>query len=103
MGGASIRDSGDDCLSYLAFFQMAQTLGQASGASSTEKTHHLIAIVRLAEQRIELLGKLGLFRDQGEAMCEIGSALSDKGKLQKSSAHFQPARNLGARHVFFSA
>jgi len=70
--------------------------------SSTGSTDHALAVVRLQDRRIELLGNLERFRDQGEAMCQAAEQLRIAGKVQEAFGYFQRARDVGAAHGFFS-
>ena len=79
-------------------FKWARTV--AWGA--TGSTDHLLAVVRLQDRRIALLGNMERFRDQGEEMCDAGDHLEDAGKRQEAAWYFQRARDVGAAHGFFS-
>jgi hypothetical protein len=70
--------------------------------SATGSTDHALAAVRLQDRRIEILGNLERFRDQGEAMCNAAGYLADVGKRQQAAGYFQRARDVGAAHGFFS-
>ena len=79
---------------------------------------HALANVGLHGRRAELLGKMERFRDQGDAMCEMGNNLMIAGERQNREgevedealqrafqrAHdaFQRARKLAEAHGFFS-
>ena len=79
---------------------------------------HALANVGLHERRAELLGKMERFRDQGDAMCEMGNNLMISGMRQNKEGEvedeavqrafqrardaFQLARNLAEAHGFFS-
>jgi len=69
---------------------------------ATGSTDHALAVVRLKDRRIELLGNMERFRDQGEAMCGAADHLSFAGKVQEAAEYFQRARDVGAAHGFFS-
>ena len=56
---------------------------------ATGNTDHALAVVRLQNRRIEILGNMERFRDQGEAMCEAAGYLVDVGKRQESVGYFQ--------------
>jgi len=56
---------------------------------ATGSTDHAVAAVRLQDRRIEILGNMERFRDQGEAMCEAAGYLVDVGKRQESVGYFQ--------------
>jgi hypothetical protein len=69
---------------------------------ATDSRDHALAVIRLQDMRIELLGNIECFRDQGEAMCEAAEYLVHVGKGQEAAAYFQRARDVGAAHGFFS-
>jgi tetratricopeptide (TPR) repeat protein len=69
---------------------------------ATGSTDHALAIVRLQDRRIELLGNMERFRDQGEEMCDAAEYLFDTGRVQEAAGYFQRARDVGAAHGFFS-
>jgi hypothetical protein len=69
---------------------------------ATGSTDHALAVVRLQDRRIELLGNVERFRDQGEAMCDAAEYLFDAGKVQEAAGYFQRGRDVGAAHGFFS-
>jgi hypothetical protein len=72
------------------------------GLDSTSSTHHALAVARLQDRRIEFLGNMERFRDQGGAMCEAAVHLRMAGKVQEAAGYFQRARDVGAAHGFFS-
>jgi len=69
---------------------------------ATGSTGHALAAVRLQDRRIEILGNMERFRNQGEAMCNAAEYLYDAGKVQEAAGYFQRARDVGAAHGFFS-
>jgi len=84
--------------SFLNIFRWAhENAGDATGL-----THHILAVVRLQDRRIEILGNMERFRDQGEAMCDAAVHLRIAGKDTESAAYLQRARDVGAAHGFFS-
>jgi hypothetical protein len=91
-GSDATRDS------VLYGFDWAHTRGM----HATGSTYHALAAVRLQDRRIEILGKMERFRDQGEIMCEAAENLVHVGKVQEAAAYFQRARDVGAAHGFFS-
>ncbi|KAJ1493149.1 hypothetical protein T484DRAFT_1879840 [Baffinella frigidus] len=58
--------------------------------------------LRLENRRIELLGKMELSRNQGEAMCNAAHMLIFAGQPQDAARSFQRARDVGAAHGFFT-
>jgi len=57
--------------------------------------------IRLQKRRVELMGKMEHFRDQGEAMCTCGDTLVFDGQRREGERYFQKARDVGAAHGFF--
>jgi tetratricopeptide (TPR) repeat protein len=77
----------------------------AAAWAATGSTDHALVAVRLEDRRIELLGNMERFRDQGEAMCDAADVrryLVRAGKVQEAAAYYQRARDVGAAHGFFS-
>ena len=83
-------------------FNWAHGSAHAVAWDATGSTDHALAVVRLQERRIELLGNMERFRDQGEAMCDAAVHLGFAGKVQEATGYFQRARDVGAAHGFFS-
>jgi hypothetical protein len=69
---------------------------------ATGSREHALAVARLQDRRIEILGKMERFRDQGELMCDTAENLRFHGRVQEAAGHFQRARDVGAAHGFFS-
>jgi len=86
------------CLVVLKPFRQAHDLA----SSATGSTHHALSAVRLREQRVEILGKMERFRDQGEAICIVATDLVAAGKDEEARVLYERARNIGAAHGFFS-
>jgi len=84
------------------FFLYNFTWAHTSGMHATGSTDHALAAVRLLDRRIELMGNMQRFRDQGEAMCDAADHLLFALKRQESLLYFQRARDVGAAHGFFS-
>ena len=57
------NSSNEECVAVLIMFTHAHLLGQVT----TDSTYHSFSITRLLERRVEHLGKMERFRDQGEA------------------------------------
>ena len=66
------------------------------------KTDHLLSAIGLLERRVDLLGKMQRFRDQGEAMCTLAAHFNKLGGRQVASNQYEMARAVGAAHGFFS-
>jgi len=60
------------------------------------------AVARLEARRIELLGKMQRFRDQGEAMYGLGNFLCFLKRNPEAEIWYLKAREVGAAHGFFS-
>ena len=76
----------------LVYFLAAHRMGLAS----TGNTRHALSVVRLLERRVELLGKMERFRDQGVAVCDAADQLVLlEGRQQDGKSFFQRARDLG--------
>jgi tetratricopeptide (TPR) repeat protein len=71
-------------------------------SAATVSTDHALAVVRLQDRRIEILGNMERFRDQGETMCDAAEYLVRAGKAEEAAAYYQRARDVGAAHGFFS-
>jgi len=102
-----------NCDFFLQAFKTAHLLGRDSkgGRSGPDspgdfrdgESHHSVSIHSLDERRVELLGKLDRFRDQGELMCKVGDHLHTWwGRNAESAAYYQKARAVGEKHGFFS-
>ena len=89
------------CETVLMNFQAAHEVLIVSTLWSGSSDHN-IAISRLQERRIELLGKLQRFRDQGDLICDLADSLLGADKHEEAERYFQQARSLGAAHGFFS-
>ena len=63
---------------------------------------HSEPIILLEGRRVELLGKMERFRDQGESMCQCAGLLMFLEKKEDAASMFQKARDVGAAHGFFS-
>jgi hypothetical protein len=88
----------DECSRILLLFSNAHQMGwQATGNKD-----HARSFAGLVERRIPLLGKLQRFRDQGEAMCAVGSTFFSLESKDDAKTWYQRARDVGAAHGFFS-
>ena len=92
------HSSNEECVADLNVFIHAHLSGQLA----TGSTGHFFSIARLINRRVELLGKMERFRDQGEAMCTLSSTLIAAGKREEGERWYQRARDVGAAHGFFS-
>jgi len=84
----------EDCNFILKAFVVAHNAcAMSSGSKSSER-----ASIRLEERRIHLLGRMERFRDQGEAMCNVATALivSFADMPQEGERWYQRAREVGA-------
>ena len=79
--------------------------------SGTGSNGQLLSTIKLEDRRIQVLGDLQRFRDQGEALCENANRIrsirvESSGDIldlrQKSARDFERGRAIGAAHGFFS-
>jgi hypothetical protein len=70
--------------------------------NSTGNADHGLSIVRLQTRRVEVLGKMQRFRDQGEALCSAANHLHVPGRRQEAEKYLQRARKIAEAHGFFS-
>jgi hypothetical protein len=70
--------------------------------NSTGSTDHSLSIVRLETRRVEVLGKMQRFRDQGQALCRVADRLPSLGRQHEAEEYFQRARKIAEAHGFFS-
>jgi len=83
---------------FLGGFVMAHTAGMAA----TNRSEHPLAIVRLESRRVDLLGKMEWFRDQGAALCHAAKNLLHLESPQEATLCFNRARDVGEKHGLFS-
>jgi len=86
------------CNAILATYVDAHT----GAFNSTGSKDDSLSIVRLETRRVELLGKMQLFRDQGDALCRVADGLLFLDKHQEAEGYFQRARKIAEAHGFFS-
>jgi len=86
------------CNAILEIFSAAHE----AASNSTGSKDNSLSIVRLETRRIELLGRMQRFRDQGEALCIVGDHLLVLGRRQDADKHFQRARKIAEEHGFFT-
>ncbi|KAJ1483729.1 hypothetical protein T484DRAFT_1895394 [Baffinella frigidus] len=86
------------CNRILAGFVDAHMMG----VNSTGNADHALSVVSLNERRIELLGKMQRFRDQGTALCTVAQHLQFLDRPQEAVRHFQRAKKIAEAHGFFS-
>jgi len=72
-----------------------------NNGTRSKGTAHMVAIVRLSKRRINLLGKMQRFRDQGAEMCMVACSLVSSNR-PGAVRYYQLARAVGAAHGFFS-
>ena len=90
----------DDKMCDSIFFTFAAAHGL--GKTSTGSKFHALSIIRLEERRVELLGTIQRFRDQGEALCTIADNLFFLERMQEAARVYERARDVGAAHGHFS-
>ena len=123
--GDLMDDQDDACCDHLLFLFATANFFMFS---ETSRSDQAIQVIKLKELRVQLLGKMQRFRDQGALMCEIAqfsaqccyseatyygydtagmssevrsgiTALFTPGNAAK---YYQRARDVGAAHGFFS-
>ena len=62
---------------------------------------HDLSIISLGKQRVEILGKMQRFRDQGVEICVIAKHLKHVGKRQDAAEYYRKARKVADAHGFF--
>jgi len=72
------------------------------GLGSTGSTHHAVSVVKLEERRVELLGLMERFRDQGDCLCNLANSVLFQGKASEAFKYYQRARTIAEAHGFFS-
>jgi len=103
--GKTAEDNPDNiCCCILEIFANAHELQTGPGSSSR---FHAIEAVKLQKRRIELLGKMERFRDQGDVLCSIalilGAHVADEKEDEKEvERYYSMARTVGAQHGFFA-
>ena len=97
---AAPQGAGHDaaCDEVLAVFDRAHV----QGSDATGLPKHARSAARMQKMRIELLGKMERFRDQGETMCSLASQFLSLGDTEETQKWFQRARDVGETHGFFS-
>jgi len=65
-------------------------------------TEHALAIAGLEARRVEVLGTMQRFRDQGEALCRIADNFDVAGNKKEAEVNFQRARKVAEAHGFFN-
>jgi len=90
--------------SILFVFSWAHRAAMRATMNREMNKDHTISLVRLETRRVEVLGTIQRFRDQGEAMCGLADILllDGKGKSQEAAVFLARARGVGEAHGFFS-
>ena len=86
-----------DCLDS---FLKALIVGRGLAVNLKDMQKDVLSQIRLSKRRVELLGKMERFRDQGEEMCACGTVLIGIGQRQEGERYCQKARDLGEAHGF---
>jgi len=68
---------------------------------STGSKDNALSIVRLETRRVEHLGKMQRFRDQGDALCGVAHHLLILDRRQEAGTYLQRARKIAEAHGFF--
>ena len=74
----------------------------AKESNSLGEGDHAVSAVSILKRRIVCLGKMQLFRYQGESMCHLADRLLILGRVDEASELFAAARAVGAAHGFFT-
>ena len=74
------------CETTLSIFAGAHAM--TMGSARTGRRDHALAIMRLQGRRVELLGRLERFRDQGETLCAVASCLDFDDKREEATRYF---------------
>ena len=82
------------CDSILSVFVEAHTMMDSESDG--------ISAIRLLERRVDLLGKMGRFRDQGRRICDLAERLHLLGRAEEAAKLFERAQAVGAAHGFVS-
>ena len=102
MGWAHGRADGRAVSCYLRSILSTFSWAHSSEHSSTGSSDDARWAIMLEERRVEILGKMGHFRDQGKALCNIAQSFEILGDKQKAEGYYLTARDLGAAHGSFS-
>ena len=81
-------------------FEMFRRANLMMAASAS--TDHPLKVSILEGHRVELLGKMGRFQEQGEAICDIAENFLGGGRPQEAASFFTRACAIGAAHNLFS-
>ena len=92
------RQTDAGCSAILAVFADAHR----EELSSKGGTDHAHSLVRLETRRVEVLGKMQRFRDQGEVLFNVADQLRDLDRGQEAETYLQRARKIAEAHGFFS-
>ena len=84
------------CHNILEMFANAHEIQYLSYGRSV---HHRKEALKLNKRKIDLLGTMQRFRDQGDAMCSIAALSEDE---DEQARYYHMARDLGAEHGFFA-
>ena len=90
--------SDEGCNAILVDFSDAHR----GGLDSSGDTDHALSIVQLETRRVEVLGKIQRFRDQGKALFIIADLLQFLDKHQEAEGYFLRAEKVANAHGFFS-
>ena len=93
-----IATEDDICVeAFLDSFASARKMMSAE----TGDGEHCFVVIKLEKLRVELLGKMEQFRDQGEAIYGIGESFMGINNREEAAIYFQRARKIGEQHGFF--
>jgi hypothetical protein len=102
VGGEHGRADGGAVRYQLRFHSPSLPARALAGKFVNGQPTHILSLIRVGERRVDLLGKMERFRDQGELMCMIAVSLFQIGKQQEAVGWLERARKVGEAHGFFS-
>jgi len=91
----------DHCFSLLNAFGEAHD-HMAKESNRLGEGDHAVSATSIQKRRIVFLGKMQLFRYQGESMCNLADRLMILGRVDDASKQFADARAVGETHGFFT-
>jgi len=69
---------------------------------NADSTDHALSAARLLERRVNLLGKLDRFREQGELLCDLGDTLVSRGMQDNAAKQYELAFRMATTRGLFS-
>ncbi|KAJ1477085.1 hypothetical protein T484DRAFT_3047670 [Baffinella frigidus] len=87
---------------FLSTFANAHASQLEHEVDAAGSRHHAREVIRLEKSRLDLLGRIEHFREQGEALHNIGQHLLIEKRPEEAVKYLQKARDLGAAHGLFT-